>query len=101
MSVLRLRGTQGQALSECISQGATSPPRPSLSGVNKCLWIKVEELSSLKVYHPAIGSVTSLLVFTVNGNGYWSLETEIESEHMREFNEGTDNFLERGGTQNF
>lgn len=61
----------------------------------------MEELSNSKVYHPAIGSVTSLLVFMVNGNGYWSLETGIVSEHMREFNEGTDNFLENGGTQNF
>lgn len=61
----------------------------------------MEELSNSKVYHPAIGSVTSLLVFTVNGNGYWSSETGIASEHMREFNEGTDNFLESGGTQNF
>lgn len=61
----------------------------------------MEELSNSKVYYSAIGSVTSLLVCIVNGNGYWSLETGIESEHKREFNEGTDNFLESGGTQHF
>lgn len=90
MSILRLRGTRGQALPECTSQGATSTQPPSLSGVSKCLWVKMQELSDSKVYHPAIDSVTSLLVFMVNGNGYWSLETGIVSEHMREFSEGTE-----------